>query len=155
MAQRSSQTSGFGIWPTCNQVHWFPVQLSSPTQACVHRQAAYAESETLNANSAHHASNEAGPYIAQMSSKLTVDPPTTRPAWTRLGPARHCAGGGRCISDQRKRMEVGTKRALCALKNQCSVGSAKPKVVLQGILDRHVTRDIGAVVKIAVRVLIK
>lgn len=37
-----------------------------------------------------------------------------------------------------------------SLEHQSSVGSTKPKVVLDGYIDAHVTRGVGTVIKIAI-----
>ena len=45
--------------------------------------------------------------------------------------------------------------ALSALEHQCAVGAAKAEVIFQSRADRHIARLVGAIVQVALRVLVE
>lgn len=46
-------------------------------------------------------------------------------------------------------------RGLEALENQAAVGTAEAEVVFDGDVDTHIPRGIGAVIQVALRILVK
>jgi hypothetical protein len=61
--------------------------------------------------------------------------------------------GRDCEAKVRKRAPTAVSGE--ALEHQRTVGTAEPKVVLEGVVNPHVTRRVGTIIQIAVGVLVE